>query len=179
MQYVYYCCRSQLLQRNFSFFYFEYLINSQQNYCERLPLHSVQPPLRLTGEFEFWNFGFWGKSKHFRFQGRVILSGGYISQRERGEVISFSVHFPILKSKISKIQGNLATPSFSKFTFSDLRWMQGFKQLLTSTLNLNFLVQGAVSFHPSVGNQNQANPWNGFLFYPLSGFRGPSKPSSQ
>ena len=106
MQDVYYCCKSQLLQRNFSFSYFEYLINSQQNYCERLPLYSVQLPLRLTGEFEFWNFGFWGKSKHFRFHGRVVLpgGGGDISWRERGEVISFSVHFPLLKCKIFKIQ---------------------------------------------------------------------------
>ena len=46
----------------------------------------------------------------------------------RGEVSSFSDPYPILKWKISKIQKFLpAAPSFSMFTFSDLRWMQGFK----------------------------------------------------
>ena len=33
--------------------------------------------------------------------------------------------------------------------------------------------------HPSVGTQNQPNPWNCFLFCPFGTFRGPSKPSSQ
>ena len=34
--------------------------------------------------------------------------------------------------------------------------MQGFKWKLTLKLNLNFFVQGAFSFHSSVGTQNQS-----------------------
>ena len=128
-----------------------------------------------------WNIGilsFCGRSKYFWFHGGEGLSfEGYISW---GEVISFSVHFPNLKCKISKTQNFLpVAPSFLIFTFSDFRWMQGFKYILTLSPNLNFLIQGAVSFHPSVGTQNQLNPWNGFLFYLFGGLRGPSRLSSQ
>ena len=42
-----------------------------------------------------------------------------------------------------------------------------------------FFFQGAVSFHPSVGTQNQPNPRNCFLFYSFGEFMGPSKPSNQ
>ena len=46
-------------------------------------------------------------------------------------------------------------------------------------MNLNFIFRGAVSFHPSVGTQNQPNPWNCFLFYPFGEIKRPSKLSSQ
>ena len=67
---------------------------------------------------EYWNFGFWGMVKIFLISVGVSYEGGII----------FYVHFPILKCKISKFREILlAAPSFSIFTFSDLRYMQGFK----------------------------------------------------
>ena len=44
--------------------------------------------------------------------------------------------------------------SFLIFRFSDLRSMQGFRYRETLLVNLNFLIQGAVSFHPLVDPQN-------------------------
>ena len=70
----------------------------------------------------------------------------------------FSIHFLILKCKIQKFKNVLpAAPSFSIFTFSDLRKMQSFKQIFTLTLTLNFIFQAAVSFHSPVGTQNKPN----------------------
>ena len=66
-----------------------------------------------------------------------------------------------------------AVPSLSVLTLSDLRWMQGFKYILTLTLNLNFLFQGA--FHPSVAHGTN-QPHEIAVF---GGFRGPSRPSVQ
>ena len=48
-----------------------------------------------------------------------------------------------------------------QYSFSDLRQMQGIYCLqvdIDLTLNLNFLFQRAVSFHPSLGTKNQPNP---------------------
>ena len=114
--------------------------------------------------------------------------GGRGEGEGEGEVVKFcrgrSVHsssiFSFWNARFKKFKIFLpVASSFSMFTFLDLRQIQNFKQILTLTLNLNFLFQGAVSFHPSVCTQNQPNPWNCFLFYPFSGFRGPSKLSSQ
>ena len=94
-------------------------------------------PAKVRGCSNFVILGFLGGGiKIFLISGAVVLWAG-IFLREAG---SFYVHFPILKCKISKIQKFLA-PSFSIFTFSDLRYMQGFKYILALTLNLNFLVQ--------------------------------------
>ena len=86
--------------------------------------------------------GFWGGQNIFNFRGLVLRGEGYISLEE---VSSFYIHFPILKCKISKIR-KVQGPSFSVFTFSNLRWVQVFKQILTLTLNLNFLEQFLFTF---------------------------------
>ena len=65
-----------------------------------------------------WNFGilgFLGRSKYFRFPGCFSYERGYIFL---GEVSWFSVHFPILKCKISKIKKfSLRHPHFQYSNF--------------------------------------------------------------
>ena len=125
-------------------------------YVSRAYVSWCAPPLRLggVGISEFWVFGKDQNIFDFR-RGSPVRGRGHISL---GEVISFYVHFPILKCKVLKIQKFLPVePSFSIFPYSDLRYMQCFRQLLTLTLNLNFVVKEAVSFHPSTGIQNQSN----------------------
>ena len=85
---------------------------------------SVLPPPRLGGVGILVFFG--GEvSKYFWYQWGVGLWGIYISF---GEVSSLCVYFPILECKIWKYQKfSPVAPSFSIFTFSDLRYMQCFK----------------------------------------------------
>ena len=81
---------------------------------------SAHPQLRLegVGTMEFWVFG---EVKIFL----ISEAGGYPMRGGvcfAGEVNSFSVHFLILKCKISEIQIFLsAAPSLSLLKFSDLR----------------------------------------------------------
>ena len=142
------------------------------------------PLLRLggVGILEFWVFAR-DQNKIFLIlrEGEVSYDRGSIFCRGRSVLHSlFSIHFLILKCKIQKLKNVLpAAPSFSIFTFSDLRKMQSFKQIFTLTLTLNFIFQAAVPFHSPVGTQNKPNTWNCFIFWSCGGFRGPSKPSSQ
>ena len=139
------------------------------------------PSPKVRGKLEFCVFG--GGQKVFNLRGGCPMRGCYISERE---VSSFSVRFLILKWEISKLQIFLPLArSFSIFAFLDWRWIFRFKMDARLLVNVycntgsNFLVQRAVSSHPTVGPQNQPNPWNCFLFNPFGGFRGSSKPSSQ
>ena len=124
-------------------------------------LHSVNPlsvnPLHCA---------FLGEVKTFLISGRIALWGwGTYFLRQ------FS-HFEMQDFKFQKYFAE--APSFLIFTVSDLRQVQNFKQILTLTLNLNSLFHRAVSFHPSVGTQNQPNPWNCCLFFCLMGLEGPT-----
>ena len=104
-----------------------------------------------------------GRSQYFWFLGGVLeRGGGYILK-----ISSFSVHFLILRCKIPTVQKKFCH-WHPHLQYSDLRQMQGFKKILTLTVNLIFF-QGAVSFHPSVGTQKQPNSWNWFLFIHLVG----------
>ena len=86
---------------------------------------------KVKWELEFRSFVFFGEFKIFWFKERGCPIRGFLYV----EVSLFSVHFPVLKCKISKIQ---------KFCC-----------LFIFNIHI-FLVQGAVSFHPSVGTQNQS-----------------------
>ena len=61
-----------------------------------------------------------------------------------------SIYFPILKCNFKNSKG------FAYDTLIFNIHILRFK--MVAGLNLNFLVQGAVSFHPSVGHKNQPNP---------------------
>ena len=86
----------------------------------------ILPKIELKSKFpRFQSFQFWvyGKIKNlensnFWFQGDYPVMRVYIS---KGEVSSASVHVPILKWRISKIQKFLpVVPSFSVFSFPNL-----------------------------------------------------------
>ena len=115
----------------------------------------MQPLLKLGG----WNFWFLGEVKIFFILGRGggnPIRGGLLYFVLRVQFIVFPFpHFEIQGYKNSKIFC-LWHPSFSVFTFSDLKHA-GLQVVLTLTLNINFLFQGAASFHPLVGTQNQPN----------------------
>ena len=118
-----------------------------------------------------WNFEFLREVKIFfiSFGELSFLWVGHFIFRRGRSVYSqsiFSSHFKMQDFKNSKKFLPLA-PSFSIFTFLDLRQMQGFMYILALTLNLNFLFQGAVSFSRSS------------FFSPLSGHSKPTmKPSN-
>ena len=119
--------------------------------------HSLHPPLRLGGS---WNFGFLGEVKIF--------------------LISFSIHFLILKCKISKIQKYFACGALIlNIHFFRFKTDAGLQVDIDFNTESIFFFQGDFSFHPSGDTKNQLNPSNCFLFYPFGGFRGPPKPSSQ
>ena len=73
-----------------------------------------------------------------------------------GEVSSLYVCFPILKRKILKIQTFLpAAPSVSIFTFSDLRYTEGFKFFNTKS---NFFYSRSSFFSPLSGHSKPTKP---------------------
>ena len=117
-------------------------------------MHSVHRLLR-SGDVGIWEFCvFLGGKNIFNFR-RVVYDGGlYFLGGGQFILCPFS-HFELQGCKFLP-----ATSSFSTCTFSGLIWMQGFKQILTLILNLNFLVQRAVSFHPQwAPKTNQLSIW--------------------
>ena len=125
-------------------------------------------------EMEFWNFGY------LRWEGGCPMKGVILCWRRSAGQFILHLFSPFWNATFQNFKKFWSVaPSFSIFTFSNLRYMQGCRYILTLTVNLNFFVQGAVSFHTSVVTHNQKNPWNCFLFYPFGALRGPFVPSSQ
>ena len=131
-------------------------------------------PLGLGGSLNFGILDFWGRSRYFWFQAGLYFVG--VGQ------LSFSVHVLIWNARFKKFrifssffffffgggegEGGCKLPRFIQlvsfsvygFHFRHALWLPfvtAFAVLKGLILNLNSLFQGAVSFHLSVGTQNQ------------------------
>ena len=95
------------------------------------------------------------KQNIFDFGGVVLQGAGGLHFFGRGQFIlrPFS-HFEMQDFKISKTFA-CGTRNIHTFTF---KIHAGFQVDIDFNTESNFLVQGAVSFHHSVGTQNQPNP---------------------
>ena len=134
------------------FFSYEYL--QHDIVCTPPP----PPPLKLGGSWNFGILSFWGRSKYFWFQGGgVVLWGGIILCM--GEVSSYSVHFLILKCKISKIEIFFACGALI-FNIHIFR----FKTDAGLQVGIDFITESKFSFSRSSFSS------------PLSGHSKPTKP---
>ena len=135
----------------------------------------VRTPLRLggVGILGFWVMGhcqnIFGFRRSFYEEVVYFVGGG------RFILLLFS-DFEILDlKKIKKKNFGCRTLTF-KIPIFRFKTDAGLEADIDLTLNLNFLFQGAVSFHPSAGVQNQPNHETGFFFIHLVGLEGPPNP---
>ena len=136
--------------------------------------HSTHPT-KIRGSWNFGILGYGALSKYFSFQ-EIILWGGIFRWGR-------SVHSPSIFSfwntrfkKIKKKKNFGCRTLTFKIPIFRFKTDAGLEADIDLTLNLNFLFQGAVSFHPSAGVQNQPNHETGFFFIHLVGLEGPPNP---
>ena len=115
----------------------------------------MHPLLRLGEESEFWNFEFLGEVKIYLILGGCPMRGLYFLGGGQFVLHPFS-HFEMEDFKNSK----LIACSALIFNIHIFRFKidAGLQVDVDFTLNLNFLVQGAVSCYPLMGTQNQPKP---------------------
>ena len=106
----------------------------------------------------------WG-AKGYPMRGRVIFCWG--------RPVHFLSIFSFWDARFTKFKTILpASPSFIIFTFSDLRSKTdaGTQVDIDFDTESNFHFSRSSFFRPSVGTQNEPNPWSCFLFYQFGRF---------
>ena len=95
---------------------------------------------------------------------------------DRIQISSFSIHFLILKYKISQFQNILACCALI-FNIHIFRFKTdaGHQVFIDINTESSFSFSKSSFFLPLCGYSSKPDPWNCFLFYPLGGFRGFSK----
>ena len=134
--------------------------------CTGIPI--VCPLLRLGEVLEFWIFWFFGEVKIF------LISGGrgVIRCGEGGIFIwGRSVHSPSILLKTQRILP--VAPSFSIFTLSDLRYMQGFKEDIDFSTESKFSCWRSSFLSCLSGHSEPTKPETTFFFNDLVHLEGP------
>ena len=131
----------------------------QRPSCTGIPI--VCPLLRLGGVLEFWIFWFFGEVKIF-----------LISEGEGGIFIwGRSVHSPSILLKTQRILP--VAPSFSIFTLSDWRYMQGFKEDIDFSTESKFSCWRSSFLSCLSGHSEPTKPETTFFFNDLVHLEGP------
>ena len=85
----------------------------------------------------------------------------------------------MLKYKISKKPPKFFACGGFIFNIHIFRFKTGARVQVDIDFDTESKFSRSIFFSPLVDTKNQPKPQNFFLFYPLGGFRGPSKPFSQ